>query len=92
MKSTSKIIIERETLERISRQSLGQGLAGSREITQGWFNTIHLLELEDGSRAVLKVSPPPGFATMRYEKDIMTAETTSARAPLCSLKKFLVTV
>jgi aminoglycoside phosphotransferase (APT) family kinase protein len=87
MKSTSKIIIGRETLERISRRSLGRGLAGSREITQGWFNTIHLLELEDGSRAVLKVSPPPGFATMRYEKDIMSAEVAVhrrlAEAGLC---------
>jgi hypothetical protein len=51
----------------------------SREITEGWFNTIHILELDDGTRAVLKVSPPPTFQAMRYERDILSTEVAVLR-------------
>ncbi len=79
MESASKILIEKKTLDSISRKYLGQGLRGNREIPDGWFNTIHILTLNDGSRAVLKVSPPPSFAVMRYERDILATEVAVHR-------------
>jgi Predicted aminoglycoside phosphotransferase len=79
MDSASKIVIERGTLGRISEKYLGRGIAGSYEIEEGWFNTIHVLELEDGRRAVLKVSPPPSFVVLRYERDILATEVAVHR-------------
>jgi aminoglycoside phosphotransferase (APT) family kinase protein len=79
MQSASKIILDMDTLARWSQKHLGKTLVGSREITDGWYNTIHVLELADNSRAVLKVSPPPAFEPMRYERDIMATEVAVHR-------------
>lgn len=79
MESTSKIGIDGAALERVCRVALGRGLAASREFTGGWFNTIHLLDLDDGTRAVLKVAPPPSFTPMRYERDILATEVAVHR-------------
>jgi aminoglycoside phosphotransferase (APT) family kinase protein len=79
MDSKSKIAISTATLESICRDRLGRRLAASRELADGWFNTIHLLELEDGGRAVLKVAPPASFTAMRYEKDILATEVAVHR-------------
>jgi aminoglycoside phosphotransferase (APT) family kinase protein len=79
MRSTSKIVLDRGTIARLSEKYLGKTLVNSREITDGWFNTIHILELSDASRAVLKISPPPAFEAMRYEQNIMATETAVLR-------------
>jgi aminoglycoside phosphotransferase (APT) family kinase protein len=79
MQSASKVIIDTATLAGWSQKYLGKAMVHSREITEGWFNTIHVLELADGSRAVLKVSPPPTFVHMRYEQDIMATEVAVYR-------------
>jgi aminoglycoside phosphotransferase (APT) family kinase protein len=79
MQSTSKIVLDTATLARLSQKYLGKALVNSREITEGWFNTIHILELADGSKAVLKVSPPPAFDAMRYERDIIATEVAVHR-------------
>src|SRR5690348_11046633 len=79
MQSTSKIVIDTATLVRLAQKHLGKTLVNSREITDGWFNTIHILELADGSKAVLKVSPPPAFDAMRYERNIMATEVAVHR-------------
>jgi aminoglycoside phosphotransferase (APT) family kinase protein len=74
MKSTSKVSLEKATLARWAQQHLGRQLINSDEITEGWYNTIHVLEFTEGERAVLKVSPPPTFNPMRYEQNIMATE------------------
>ena len=74
MQSTSKIVLDTPTLAHLAQKYLGKTLVNSREITEGWFNTIHILTLEDGSKAVLKVSPPPAFEAMRYEQNIIATE------------------
>ena len=79
MLSTSKIVLDVDTLARWSKKHLGKALVNNREITDGWFNTIHVLELADNSRAVLKVSPPPTFEPMRYERNIIATEVAVYR-------------
>jgi aminoglycoside phosphotransferase (APT) family kinase protein len=79
MHSASKITLDMDMLARWSKKHLGETLVNSREITNGWFNTIHVLELADSSRVVLKVSPPPTFEPMRYEWDIMVTEVAVHR-------------
>jgi aminoglycoside phosphotransferase (APT) family kinase protein len=79
MQSASKVSLDKATLARWSEKYLGRTIMNSREITDGWFNTIHVLEMADGSKCVLKVSPPPAFACMRYERDIITAEVAVLR-------------
>jgi aminoglycoside phosphotransferase (APT) family kinase protein len=79
MQSASKVHIDTATLAGWSQKHLGKTMVHSRELTEGWFNTIHVLEFADGSRAVLKVSPPPTFEPMRYERDIMATEVAVYR-------------
>lgn len=79
MQSASKIILDTDMLARWSKKHLGKTLVSNREITDGWFNTIHVMELADNSRVVLKVSPPPAFEPMRYERDIIETEVAVLR-------------
>jgi aminoglycoside phosphotransferase (APT) family kinase protein len=79
VESLSKIRIEPAVLAGICRRYLGADLASSRELTDGWFNTIHRLDAADGRRAVLKASPPPGFTVMRYERGLIDCETETLR-------------
>lgn len=74
MQSTSKVTVSTETLGAISTTYLKKELARSKELSQGWYNTIHILEFSDASKACLKISPPSGFQGMRYEKDLLDAE------------------
>jgi aminoglycoside phosphotransferase (APT) family kinase protein len=52
----------------------GVGLQSMVELTEGWFNAAHVLELTDGRRVVLKVAPPPHVEVLTYERDIVHAE------------------
>jgi aminoglycoside phosphotransferase (APT) family kinase protein len=79
MQSASKVTLDQATLARWSEKHLGQRLVSSREINDGWFNTIHVLQLADGSQVVFKASPPPTFAVMRYERDILATEVAVYR-------------
>lgn len=74
MESTSKVAVTPEELARLTEKGLGLSLIESREITEGWFNTIHRLVLDDGSVAGLKIAPPLSFEAMTYEKDLLQAE------------------
>ena len=79
MHSASKVILDLALLARWSEKYLGQRLVSSREINDGWFNTIHVLQLADASQVVFKASPPPTFAVMRYEHDILATEVAVHR-------------
>lgn len=87
MKSASKVFLDQAMLSHWSEKYLGKRMISSREITDGWFNTIHVLELADDSRVVFKASPSPTFTVMRYESNILAAEVEVyrclAQAGLC---------
>lgn len=55
------------------------GLVSLRECTEGWFNAVYELGLDDGRTFVLKVAPPAGVAVQRYERDIITSEVDALR-------------
>lgn len=57
----------------------GTGLAASVECEEGWFNAVHRLELDDGSRWILKIAPPPDVRVLRYEHDLVTTEVEALR-------------
>ena len=43
-------------------------VAGSRLLTGGTFNAVHLVSLADGTRLVVKIPPAPGTPLLRYER------------------------
>jgi aminoglycoside phosphotransferase (APT) family kinase protein len=43
-------------------------VAGSRLLTGGTFNAVHLVSLADGTRLVVKIPPAPGTPLLRYEQ------------------------
>ena len=74
MNSKSKIHLEKTVITELVKLYLGKECIDSVEITNGWFNTIFLIHLEDDSHCILKISPPSEFTVMRYEKDILYTE------------------
>jgi aminoglycoside phosphotransferase (APT) family kinase protein len=44
------------------------------ELTDGWFNAVYDVLLDDGRETVLKIAPPPGTRTLAYEHDMMRGE------------------
>lgn len=44
------------------------------ELGHGWFNVAYRVELSDGTRAVLKIAPPPDVEVMTYERGAMATE------------------
>jgi len=73
----------RDEIDALARHAFGVGLApggaGSRELTDGWFNAVHELGLADGRRVVLKIAPPPDAPVMTYERDLMATEVATMR-------------
>ena len=49
------------------------------ECTEGWFNAVYRLGLDDGRSVVLKVAPPPAVRVLRYEADIIRTEVDAMR-------------
>ena len=74
MESKSKIQLTKDQIIQLVKYSLNKTCIDSQELTNGWFNTIHRVTLNDNSTCILKISPPPSFKVMRYEKDILNTE------------------
>jgi aminoglycoside phosphotransferase (APT) family kinase protein len=76
VESISKTRVERSVAEHIVADAFGSAVRLTRfdEFTDGWFNAVHDIELDDGRRCVLKVAPPPDVAVLTYERDILRAE------------------
>jgi aminoglycoside phosphotransferase (APT) family kinase protein len=74
MESLTKIRITPEDLDRAARAAFGVGVVSSTELADGWFNTIHAVELADGRLAVLKVAPRAGVPVLRYEANLLATE------------------
>jgi aminoglycoside phosphotransferase (APT) family kinase protein len=49
-------------------------VAGSRLLTGGTFNAVHLVSLADGTRLVVKIPPGPDTPLLRYEQGILGTE------------------
>ena len=49
-------------------------VAGSRLLTGGTFNAVHLVSLADGIRLVVKIPPGPETPLLRYEQGILGTE------------------
>jgi aminoglycoside phosphotransferase (APT) family kinase protein len=76
MDSLTKISLTPLELGRIVGLAFGPevSILSTHELTDGWFNTIHAMELSDGQSVVLKVAPKAGVSVLRYEKRLMAAE------------------
>ncbi len=74
MESLTKIPLTHRQLDVAARAAFGIGIASSTELTDGWFNTIHTVNLTDGRSAVLKVAPRPDVPVLRYEANLLAAE------------------
>jgi aminoglycoside phosphotransferase (APT) family kinase protein len=49
-------------------------VAGSRRLTGGTFNAVHLVTLAAGTRLVVKIPPDPDTPLLRYEQGILGTE------------------
>jgi hypothetical protein len=49
-------------------------VTGSRLLTGGTFNAVHLVSLADGTRLVVKFPPGPETPLLRYEQGILGTE------------------
>jgi aminoglycoside phosphotransferase (APT) family kinase protein len=54
-------------------------LQGFEECDEGWFNAVHRLELDNGTRWILKIAPPPTVRVLRYEHNLITTEVQALR-------------
>jgi len=74
--SLTKRRVDEVTLHALIRAAFGADarIAGYRELGDGYFNAAFRIQLDDGRDVVLKASPPPDAALLRYEQDIMRAE------------------
>jgi aminoglycoside phosphotransferase (APT) family kinase protein len=79
--SLTKISLMAEQLREIAAECFGKQrrLAEFEELKEGFFNTAYRLELDDGTQAVLKVSPPRGLKVLHYEAGLMEAEVEAMR-------------
>lgn len=76
VESISKTRIAREQAEAMVAVAFGESAVLQRfeECDEGWFNAVHRLELDDGTRCILKIAPPPGVRVLRYEHNLITTE------------------
>ena len=81
VESISKTPVTAEQAAAVVERAFGPGavLASFTECTEGWFNAVHRLGLDDGSTCILKVAPPPQVRVLRYEHDLLTTEVEALR-------------
>ena len=81
MESFTKVKLNEQQLALLTAKAFGAGtaVAGSRELTGGFFNTAYDVELNDGRTVILKVAPAVETEVLSYEKDIMRAEVEALR-------------
>jgi aminoglycoside phosphotransferase (APT) family kinase protein len=81
MDSISKTPIDHDLAQRIVSDAFGPTavLAELEEFTEGWFNAVYLLRLDDGRAFVVKIAPRPEVQVLAYERDILHAEIEAMR-------------
>lgn len=88
MNSSTKINVSEITIKNLIKKAednnvfnLGRKIEtiNIKELTNGYFNTIYLLQL-DSFEVILKIAPPKYVRVLRYEKNIMKAEVEALNA------------
>lgn len=74
MQSLTKRQLRPEQLDELLRASTGLGCRVETELSDGWFNAVYRVELDDGRPAVVKLAPPAEVAVLRYERGILGTE------------------
>ncbi|BFV55655.1 aminoglycoside phosphotransferase family protein [Kitasatospora sp. CMC57] len=74
MESLTKRHLTGDQLDALLRAGAGIGCRLEGELTDGWFNSVHRVRLDDGRAAVVKLAPPPDAAVLRYERGILATE------------------
>ncbi|GAA0672425.1 aminoglycoside phosphotransferase family protein [Kitasatospora atroaurantiaca] len=74
MESLTKRRLTADELDTLLRTSTGLGCRVEAELTDGWFNSVHRVRLDDGRPAVVKLAPPPDVPVLRYERGILATE------------------
>ncbi|PBC70352.1 phosphotransferase family enzyme [Streptomyces sp. TLI_235] len=74
MESLTKRRLTADELDTLLRTSTGLGCRVEGELTDGWFNSVHRVRLDDGRPAVVKLAPPPDVPVLRYERGILATE------------------
>jgi aminoglycoside phosphotransferase (APT) family kinase protein len=79
--SISKTRISREQADAIVALAFGDSVSLQRfdECDEGWFNAVYRLQLDDGTRCILKIAPSPTIRVLRYEQDLITTEVEALR-------------
>jgi aminoglycoside phosphotransferase (APT) family kinase protein len=74
MEGVYKSKLSEQQLNEVVREKLNSSIRSYSELTEGWANSAYSIELEDGSKVVLKARPPAGITFMRCEVDLMKTE------------------
>ncbi|NEE00678.1 phosphotransferase family protein [Phytoactinopolyspora halotolerans] len=74
MDSRTKRRLPAAELVELVKRATGMGADVASEFTDGYFNAVYAVTLDDGRDAVLKIAPDPAVTLLRYEVDLMHAE------------------
>ena len=80
--SITKQKLTEQQIEKMTEKAFYEDLKEYKELWEGFFNSAYLVTTESGREAVLKAAPPAEVKLLRYEKDIMIAETTAMKIAL----------
>ncbi|MEN8907134.1 MAG: aminoglycoside phosphotransferase family protein [Clostridiales bacterium] len=76
MNSNTKLVLEKNQIERLVKNSFGKQIQveNYEEIKDGWANTIYSIRLSNGLEVILKIAPSTDVKVLRYEKNLMKTE------------------
>lgn len=77
MESVTKTVLSQDVVDRIVAETWGGRVRAitAKPLDGGFFNASLRLDLSDGDSCVLRVAPPPDVTVLRYERDLLFAET-----------------
>ncbi len=79
MESKTKNRKTAEEVGKLCLKAFGKKPSQITEYTEGWYNAVYGITLDDGREAVLKIAPPKAAETLTYEKNMMSTEAASMR-------------
>ena len=74
MQSLTKRRMSPGRLDALLRSSAGVGCRVEAELTDGWFNTVYRVLLDDDRPAVVRLAPSADVEVLRYERGILSTE------------------
>jgi aminoglycoside phosphotransferase (APT) family kinase protein len=76
MESITKRKLDRDTIESLVRFAFKGKVEVEQltELTDGYFNNSYLIQLSDGKKVVLKISPRDDVKVLQYERNLMKTE------------------